>query len=103
MGVRAHILKVEHRTTKPVPGNFLETICWEIFRNYLLGNSGGYQRLLMVVIMAQCYGITPQFQGKGTWRSVQHPGSADLSRTKRSEAREVTGSVELRDGMLNPR
>ena len=47
----------------------------------MLGNSGGYQRLLMGVIMAQCYGIILRFQGNGTWSSVEHPGSADLSRT----------------------
>ena len=41
---------------------------------------------LMGVIMAQCYGIILRFQGNGTWSSVEHPGSADLSRTMRSES-----------------
>ena len=49
--------------------------------------------------MAQCYGITLQFQGSGTRGSVEHPGSADLSRTKRSKASEVIGSVERGMGM----
>ena len=39
------------------------------------------------VIMAQCYGIRLRFQSNGTRGSVEHPGSADLSRTKRSKAR----------------
>ena len=30
---------------KPHDGNFLETICWEILGNYMLGNWGEYQRL----------------------------------------------------------
>ena len=51
----------------------------------MLGNLGGYQQLFMGVIMAQCYGIILRFQGSGTWSSVEHPGSADLSRTNRSE------------------
>ena len=54
------------------------------------------------VIIAQCYSIILQFQGNGTWSSVEHPGSADLSRTKRSEAREVIGRVSMEMGMLNP-
>ena len=55
-------------------GNLLmETMCWEIW----VDTSG----FLMGVIMAQCYGIILQFQGNGTWSSVEHPGSADLSRT----------------------
>ena len=72
-------------------GKFLETICWESFwklyaGNFLmetmcLGNSG--------VIMAQCYGIILRFQGNGTRGSVEHSGSADLSRTKQSEASKV--------------
>ena len=75
-------------------GKFLETICWEIFWNYMLGDfleticweifwklyadnllidtmfweirveAGGF---LMGVIMAQCYCITLRFQGNGTW------------------------------------
>ena len=43
--------------------------------------------------MAQCYGITLRFQGNGTWGSVEHPGSADLSRMMGSEASEVIGRV----------
>ena len=42
------------------------------------------------------------FQGNGTRGSVEHPGSADLSRTKSSEASQVIGSVEQGMGMLNP-
>ena len=73
-------------------GNFLETICWQPpDGNHVLGNSG--------VIMAQCYGITLRFQGNGTWGSVEHPGSTDLSRTMRSEASEVIGSVKQGMGM----
>ena len=53
---------------------FLETICWEIG----VDTSGFF----MGVIIAQCYGITVRFQGSGTWSSVEHPGSADLSRMK---------------------
>ena len=79
--------------------NFLETICWQILGNYMLANSGGYQQLLMGVIMAQCYDIILRFQGNDTWSSAEHPGSADLSRMKRSEAREVGRGM----GMLNPR
>ena len=52
----------------------METMCWEI-----QVDSGGF---LKGVIMAQC--ITLQFQGNGTRSSVEHPGSADLSRMKRS-------------------
>ena len=76
-------------------GNFLETICWEISWKLYAGNllmeticweirvdTNGF---LMGVIMAQCYGITLWFQGNGTRSSVEHPSSADLSRTKRSE------------------
>ena len=59
--------KYERKTTKPVAGNFLETICWEILGNYMLGNSDGYQWLLVGVIMAQCYSIILRFQGNGTW------------------------------------
>ena len=66
-------------------GNFLGTICWEILGNYMLGHSGGYQQFLIGVIMAQCYGITLQFQGNGARSSVQHPNSADLSRMKRGK------------------
>ena len=86
--------KYERKTTKPVAGNFLETICWEI----RVDTSGP----LMGVIMAQCYGIILRFQGNGTWSSVEHPGSADLSRTMRSEASEVIGSVEQGDGDAQP-
>ena len=49
--------------------------------------------------MAQYYGIILRFQGNGTRVSVEHLGSADLSRTKRSEASEVIGSVEQGIGM----
>ena len=52
--------------------------------------------------MAQCYGIILRFQGNGTRGSVEHPGSADLSRTMQSEASKVIGSVEQGIGMLNP-
>ena len=52
--------------------------------------------------MAQCYGITLQFQGNGTRGSVEHPGSADLSRTKRSKASKVIGSVKQGMRMRNP-
>ena len=55
------------------------------------------------VITAPCYGIILQFQGNGTRGSVEHPGSADLSRTKHSEASEVIGNVEEGMGMLNLR
>ena len=58
--------KFKRKTTKPVAGNFLETICWEILGNYMLGNSGGYQRLLIGVIMAQCYGFKAMTPGNGT-------------------------------------
>ena len=40
--------------------------------------------------------------GNGTKGSVEHPGSANLSRTKRSEASEVIGSVKQRMRMRNP-
>ena len=59
----------------------METMCWEI-----QVDAGGF---LKGVIMAQCYGIILRFQGNGTRGSVEHPGSADLSRTMRSEASEV--------------
>ena len=59
-------------------GKFLETICWKI-----RVDAGCF---LKGVIMAQCYGIILRFQGNGTWSSVEHPGSEDLSGTKRSEA-----------------
>ena len=63
----------------------------------MLGNLG--------VIMAQCYGIILQFQDNGTWGSVEHPGSAALSRTMRFkqkallEASEVIGNVKQGQGM----
>ena len=56
----------------------------------------------MRVIMAQCYDITLRFQGNGTMGSAEHPGSADFSRTKGSEASKVIGSVEQGMGMRNP-
>ena len=68
----------------------------------MLGNSGGCRRFLKGVIMAQCYSIILRFQGNGTRGSVEHPGSADLSRKMRSDASEVIGSVEQRMGMRNP-
>ena len=37
-----------------------------------------------------------------TRSSVEHPGSADLSRTMRSEASEVIGSVEQGNGDAQP-
>ena len=52
--------------------------------------------------MAQCYGIILRFQGNGTWSSVEHLGSTDLSRMMRSEASEVIGRVSRGMGMLNP-
>ena len=51
------------------------TICWEVRMD-----AGGF---LKRVIMAQCYDITLRFQGNGTRSSVEYPGSADLTRTKR--------------------
>ena len=68
----------------------------------MLENSGGCQWFLKGVIMAQCYSIILLFQGNGTRGSVEHPGSALLSRTMRSEATEVIGSVKQGMGMLNP-
>ena len=52
--------------------------------------------------MEQCYGIIIRFQGNGTRGSIEHPGSADLSRMKRSEVSEVIGSVEQGDGDAKP-
>ena len=66
---------------------FLGTICWEILENYMLGNWVDTSGLLMGVSMAQYYGIILRFKLKGS--SVEHPGSADLSRTMHSEASEV--------------
>ena len=86
--------KFKHKTTEPVAGNFLETICWEI-----RVDTNGF---LMGVIMAQCYGIILWFQSNGTWSSVEHPSSADLSRTMQSEASEVIGSVKQEDGDAQP-
>ena len=65
-------------------------ISWKLYAgkflaNYKLGNSVDTSSFLMGVIMAQCYGIILQFQGNGTWSSVEHPGSADLSRMKRAK------------------
>ena len=68
----------------------METMCWDI----RVDTSG----FLLGVIMAQCYGIILQFQGNGTWSSVEHPGSTDLSRTMQSKASEAIGSVEQGDG-----
>ena len=53
--------------------------------------------------MAQCCDITLQFQGSGARSWVEHPGGADLSRTKHSEASEVIGSVEQGDGDAKPK
>ena len=75
-------------------GKFLETMCWKIWVD-----ASGF---LKGVIMAQCYGIIIWFQGSGTRGSVQHPGSADLSRMKQSEVSEVIESVEQGMGMRNP-
>ena len=72
----------------------METMCWEIWVD-----AGGF---LKEVIMAQCYGITLQFQGNGTRGSVEHPGSTDLSRTMRRKANKVIGSVEQGMGIRNP-
>ena len=86
--------KYERKTTEPVAGNFLETICWEI----RVDTSG----FLIGVIMVQCYGIILRVQGNGTRSSAEHPGSADLSRMMRSEASEDIGSVEQEDGVAQP-
>ena len=109
-------------------GNFLETICWEIsWKLYawkFLGNhmmeiwklyAGNLlmetmcweirmdaSSFLKGVIMAQCYGITLQFQGNGTRGSVEYLGSTELFRTKQSEASEVIGSVKQGDGDKKP-
>ena len=93
-------------------GNFLETICWEIFGNYMLGNlleticwqppDGNHVLGNSGVIMAQCYGITLRFQSNGTRGSVEHPGSTDFSRRMHSKASEVIGSVEQGMRMRNP-
>ena len=86
--------KYERKTTNPIAGNFLETICWEI----RVDTSGFF----MGVIMAHCYGIILRFQGNGTWSSVEHPSSTDLSRTMQSKESEVIGSVEQGDGDAQP-
>ena len=58
---------------------------------------------LMGVIMAQCYSIILQFQGNGTWSSVEHPSSTDLSRTMQSEASERSyRKCRAGDGERNP-
>ena len=69
-------------------------MCWEIWVY-----AGGF---LKEVIMEQCYGIIIRFQGNGTRGSVEHPGSADLSRMQRSKANEVIESVEQGDGDAKP-
>ena len=51
------------------------------------------------VIIAQSYGIILWFQGNVTRSSVEHPGSGDLSRTKRSKVSEVIGSIKQGMGM----
>ena len=48
--------------------------------------------------MASHYGFKAMVPGA----LVEHPGSADLSRTKRSEASKVIGSVEQGDGDAQP-
>ena len=68
----------------------MKSMCWEIWVD-----TGGF---LMGVIMAQCYGIILRFQGNGSWSSVEHLGSTDLSRMMRSEVSKVIGSVEQGDG-----
>ena len=50
--------------------------------------------------MAQGYGIMLPFQGNGPGAPVEHPGSADLSRTMRSEACKVIGRSSRGMGML---
>ena len=75
-------------------GKFLETICWKIRMDVGCFLKG--------VIMAQCYGIILQFRGNGTRGSVEHPGSADLSRTMCSEASEVIESVDEGMEMRSP-
>ena len=83
-------------------------IFWKFLGNYMLGKSWklyagkfGWMPAVFLkgVIMAQCHGITLRFQGNGTRSSVEHPGGADLSRTKRSK---VIGSVEQGDGDAKP-
>ena len=51
--------------------------------------------------MAQRYSIALRFQGNGTWSAVEHPGSANLSRTMQSEVSEVIGRLSRGMGMLN--
>ena len=51
--------------------------------------------------MAQCYGITLWFHGSGTRGSVEHLGSADLSRMMLSEVSEVIRNVKQGMGMRN--
>ena len=41
----------------------------------MLGNLGGTRGFLIVVIMAQCYGIILRFQGNDTWTSAEYPGA----------------------------
>ena len=65
----------------------------------MLENSGGCRLLFEGDNYGTCYGIILRFQGNGTRGSVEHPGSADLSRTKRSEASKVIGSVKQGMGM----
>ena len=69
----------------------METFCWKI-----RVDTSGFSR---GVIMAQCYGIILWFKAMRPGALVEHPGSADLSRTMRSEARKVIGSVEQGMGM----
>ena len=80
-------------------GNYLETICREILGNHIWKIRLDAGCFLKGVIMAQCYGTILRFQGNGTRGSIDHPGSADLSRMKRSEASEVIGSVKQGMGM----
>ena len=71
---------------------------WKLYA----GKFGWMPAVFLKVIMAQCYGITLRFQGNGTRSSVEHPGSADFSRTKQRKASEVIGSVEEGNGDAKP-
>ena len=76
----------------PYDGNLLmETFRWKIqvdARGFSMG-----------VIMAQCYSIMLWFQGNRAL--VEHPGSADLSRTMQSKVSEVIGRLSRGMEMLN--
>ena len=63
-------------------------------------NSGGYQRLFEegnYGTMLRCHTVVSRQLDLD-----EHPGSTDLSRTIRSEASKVIGSVEQGDGDAQP-